>query len=48
MFWRKGMLVTLNNGKAYYFSMKDAEKAKMELDGFLVAESSENSPSVAA
>ncbi|MNL69191.1 hypothetical protein D3C87_1940170 [compost metagenome] len=34
-FWKKGLLVTLTNGKAYFFSVKDADKAKAELNGFL-------------
>lgn len=37
MYWQKGLLVTLKNGKGYYFSVKNAEQAKNELQGFLKA-----------
>jgi predicted Zn-dependent peptidase len=33
--WKKGLLITLKNGDGYYFSMKNAEVAKRELDGFI-------------
>lgn len=34
-FWKKGLLVTLKDGKGYFFSVNDANKAKAELEGFL-------------
>lgn len=34
-FWKNGLLITLKNGKAYYFSVKDADKAKSELMGLV-------------
>lgn len=48
IFWSKGLLVTLKNGKAYYFSMKNAEMAKSELDGFLRKEVIEQTTESAA
>lgn len=34
-FWKKGLMIKLKNGKAYYFSIENAEEAKNELEGFL-------------
>ncbi|KYG65573.1 hypothetical protein AZI86_00385 [Bdellovibrio bacteriovorus] len=34
-FWKKGLAITLKNGKAYYFSMNDAGKAAAELKGLM-------------
>lgn len=48
MFWKKGLLVTTNNGKAYFFSVKDAVKAKTELDSFLNTANIDKSESLAA
>lgn len=35
LFWQKGLLINLKNGKSYYFSMSNAEKAKAELAQFI-------------
>ncbi|QLY26582.1 pitrilysin family protein [Bdellovibrio sp. KM01] len=35
MFWQKGLMVELKNGKAYYFGVNDAEKSCKELVGLL-------------
>lgn len=35
VFWRRGLYIELHNGRSYYFSMSDAEKAKNELLSFV-------------
>ncbi len=37
LFWRKGLLVNLKDGRSYFFSVAAAEKACAELAGFLPA-----------
>lgn len=34
-FWREGLLITMKDGRAYYFSMRDAQEVAEELRGFL-------------
>ncbi len=34
-FWQKGLMIELKNGKAYYFSVNEAEKSCNELTGLL-------------
>jgi hypothetical protein len=38
-FWKKGLLISLKDGRAYFFSVNDAKKAKAELEVFLKASS---------
>lgn len=35
LFWQKGLVIHLKDGKSYYFSVTSAEKAKDEIQGFL-------------
>ncbi len=48
MFWKKGLLVTMKSGKGYFFSLKDADKAKLELSGILSRETPNTSSKMAA
>ncbi|UYL09437.1 insulinase family protein [Bdellovibrio sp. SKB1291214] len=47
-FWQKGLLIHLKNGKAYYYSVNQADKAALELTQILVKQQQQESISIAA